>query len=807
MRRAAGGFEVEVRAPTLGLVTRVSPDELDPRAATVASNVRFEKGVARNANGMTTVQDTPTKIDSPANLIFQTQFFEPARNVGIIGTAKKLFTVRAPIYPGIFTLSEIYDFGANVADLRNRIVACSFFNKVILAQPNSPLLFWDGSGNPAMPVRGLDPSLRWDGVSTFRSYVVIWRGSTFKWSATDDVFDWIPVGSTATSAVLVTTQPFTMPAAGIETGWIYVDSDTASLLALDQFMRFDNGATTTYLNVTAVIPSTGQTGKASGFAQSVPAGAQQDVFLSGYIPYTAGGQIYFKNNSAVMAVQKDAVNPGTASVALNAEFVIPPVGGTVIVSLASTPPFALGTYISIGYGTTPGSDIYQIQAVDLVANTMELTYTGVGGTHALRHLIGEFVVAQPFVTVTNTSGVAAVSAYANDVLELFGFKGTVNALTGAAAVGTVIPTGTQIFSVDANGAGELVNAGSIINGPILAFDTLGDYGFILKNRSIQSVQYVGPDQGTFFIRPEVSDEGLIGRYSYVKVGLDVMYIFGNKEIYKYAGGSQLTPIARQHSVQVFKELDRSLADEIMGYHNETDFEIWFVYPTLDQTPGDAPYRVLIYNYVEDSCTIDDYDPSVHPGLVLHGITALGRLDLSPNPSWASATGSWVVPGNWSPTTTWQQLQSSAAQNFTVAAFLENDTFNPARPTLALLNQNFSRDGQAMLCQYETADFSADDPQLMKYADTVQVALQVVSLVPQDNPYVISIQVGSRPNLDDDITWSNYVLLPVQGNGKYVASVNIQRTGRYLRLRINSNQVGCGWRISRLALQGRLGAAY
>lgn len=804
MRRAEGGFEVEIRAPTLGLITRVSPDELDPRAATVASNVRFEKGVAKNANGLTTVTPTPV-LDSPANLIFQTQFFAPSENVGIVGTSRKLYTVRSPVTPDMLSLSQIYDAGSNIADVRNRFVAASFFNKVIIAQPNLPLLYWDGSGNPVALVRGLDPSLRWDGVNTFRSYVAIWRGSTFKWCATDDVFDWIPVGATATSAVFNTTDDFVMPAPGTITGWIYVNSTTASLLAIDQFMKFDFGNTTSYLNVTAVIPSTGQTGKASGFSQVVAPGTQQDVFLNSFIPYVKNGQIYFRNNSALLTVQQDAVEPVEAVAALSADFVIPPVGGTVVANLTAMPPFALGTYVSVGYGMSAGSDIYQVQSVDLTANTMELVYLGVGGTHALSHLTGEFIVSQPYVTVINTSAVAAVSAYANDVLEKYGFQGEVNDLTGVTPAGTTVPTGTQIFSVDANGAGELVNAGAIVNGPILWFDTLGDYGYILKNRSIQSVQYVGIDQGTFFIRPEVSDEGLIGKYAFVKVGLDVMYIFGNREIYRYAGGSQLVPIGRQHAVQIFSELDKSLSDKIIGYHNEKDFEIWFAFPVIGQTSGDSAYRVFIYNYVEDSCTVDDYDPSVHPGLILHGVTALGRLDLSPNLSWQDALGTWVVPLSWPLAATWQELQSSAAQNYTVAGFQLDEEVG--QPTLALLNQNFARDDHAMLCQYETADFSAGDPQLMKYADTVQVALEVLDLVQQDNPYVLSIQVGSRPNLDDDIVWSNPVNLPVQGNGKYVTSVNIQRTGRYLRIRINSNQVGCGWRISRMALQGRSGAAY
>lgn len=805
MRRASGGFEVPIVAPTLGLITRVASDEPDPRAAAVASNVRFEKGIARNAKGMKTMALTPA-LDSAATLIFQTNFYNPASNVGIIGTARKIYSITAPVSSSVGNLFQLYDFGSNVADIRNRIIACSFFNKVIFAQPDSQLLFWDGVSAAAKSVVGLDPTLRWQGCNVFREYVVAWNQSTFRWCATDDVTDWIPVGVTATSALLNTTQPFTLPALGANTGWVYVDSATAALLAVQQFMSMVYGGTTSYFQVTDVIPSTSQTGQVAGFSQVVPIGAQKDIFINSFIPYVTGGQIYFQNNLGTLTVQDDAVDPGSLVTVVGANFNVPAIGGSVTVSTNSPPSYSPGTYVSIGVSPNAGTDIYLVDSTDLVNNKITMTKIGVGFTNATVHRAGEFIVPQPSVTVMNTSQVVATGSFQTPLLELQGFQATLLNLTGVLAPGTAIPIGTQILSVDANGAGEVINAGALVNGPILWFDTLGDYGFIFKNRSIQSVQYVGIDQGTFFIRPEITDEGLIGKYSFAKVGLDTMYIFGNREFYRYSGGKQLTPIGRQHAVQVFAELDRTRTDEIVGYHNEKDFEIWFAYPVNGSIGTDAAYRIFIYNYVEDSCTVDDYDPSVHPGLILHGVTALARLDLSPNIPWSAATGTWVAPTSWPVGATWQQLKSDSAMNFTVAGFLNNQTVGG--PTLSLLNQNFDRDGNAMLCQYETVDFDAKAPGIWKYHDTLEVAFQVLKdLVPQPNPYVVKVQIGSRNNLDDDLVWSNGVTLQVQGNGQAVTKVDIRRMGRYLRIRINSNQAGCGWRISRMTALGRLGGPY
>jgi|GEM_PF-5924203 len=817
MRRESGGFEVPIVAPTLGLITRVSSEEPDPRSAAVASNVRFEKGVAKNAQGMETMTLTPG-LDSAVNMIFQTNFYQPSLNVGIVGTARKIYSITTPSAPNQANLFQLYDYGSNVAGIRNRIVGCTFYDKCVFAQPQSEMVFWNGQSSLMQPVIGLDPNQRFQGVNVFRNYVVAWSGNIFQWCATDDMTCWIPVGSTATSALLHTTQPFTMPPLDGVTpsGWIYVDSATAVLLAVGQFMSMIYGGTTTYFSVTATIPATGETGQVAGFSQTVPIANTQDIFINTFVPYTAGGQLYFQNNTAVLTVTTDAVAPDATICQLAAQFTAPAVGQQVTVSTTTAPEFTSGNYVSVGPYSNAGIDIYLVVGVNLSANTITLMKTSTQFTQATIHFAGEFIVGQPHVTVANNSAVIATGGFNTPLLEYYGFQATTEVLTGALTAGTVVASGTEILSVDANGAGQVENAGVQVNGPLLWFDTLGDYGYIFKNRSIQSVQYVGLDQGTFYIRPVITDEGLLGNYSFCKVAantgqpgapsFDTMYFFGQREIYKYTGGDQLTPVSRQHSVEVYAELDRTRANEIVGYHNEASFEVWFAYPVIGGSPTDASYRVLIYNYVEDSTTIDDYDPSVHPNLILHGITALSRLNLALDIPWNQANGTWAAPLSWPANQSWQGLESDAPLNYSVAGFQLNEA--KGAPTLALLNQGFDRDGNAMLCQYETADFDAGNSDLYKYHDTLLMNFQVVKdLVLGPNPLVVTVQIGSRTNLDSSLVWSNPVEVNCQGDGNYVTKANIRRMGRYLRIRINSNQAGCGWRISKLLPMGRLGGPY
>lgn len=92
-----GRFEIIIKSPTLGLMTRIPADQPDPRYAAAASNVRFDDGVIRNAPGAAPLVTTPV-LDSAPNLIFQCSV-SPASGVDkvsgiLILTAQKMFAMQ-----------------------------------------------------------------------------------------------------------------------------------------------------------------------------------------------------------------------------------------------------------------------------------------------------------------------------------------------------------------------------------------------------------------------------------------------------------------------------------------------------------------------------------------------------------------------------------------------------------------------------------------------------------------------------------------------------------------------------------------
>ncbi len=376
-------------------------------------------------------------------------------------------------------------------------------------------------------------------------------------------------------------------------------------------------------------------------------------------------------------------------------------------------------------------------------------------------------------------------------------------VSGQVAEGTTIPAGTEIVSMDANEAGEIRNVGANVNGDIFAVVPLNEYGVILKRRSIQSMQYVGRENGVFFIRGEIQNEGPISRNAWGLIHERGIVFLGTEELYEYRGGQDLTPICQQHSKLVFKELDRSRADEIVVYHNKRGNEIWVVYPVLT---GET--RVLIYNYAFQTATLDDYDAA------LNGITAIGTIDWEVAPTWASLepTRLWETE-----TLRWYELVEDGQQPYTVIAVGGDEASEELGetgetvPRLLLHGRVFSRASKnncnpvPYLCKAETNDYDFGDGRAWKYLDTVYLNVEVKT--PLDRPMHLYVAVGARDNLDSDIRWTAPSRVEVSGNGMKTTKVNLRASGRFLRLRFFSQSNGIEWRIAGFTLIGRKGGTF
>lgn len=355
-------------------------------------------------------------------------------------------------------------------------------------------------------------------------------------------------------------------------------------------------------------------------------------------------------------------------------------------------------------------------------------------------------------------------------------------LTGATPSGDTITSGHRIFSVDANESGEQRVVGSI-NGAIYKILAQGDFAYIWKERGILSIQYTGLGNGTFFIHPEVSGEGLLGRNALTNLNDGRMIFLGHKELYQYSGGSQLVPVAQQVTKQLYKELDRTRLDEILLFNNEDYSELWVVYPIIG-----GSFRVLIWNYVEDTASFDDYASSIQ-------FTAFGLVDWTADPTWAQLPD--VITWN-DMEESWEDLVASSNDHIPLMGSIDGG--------LRLWGTAYSREGLGYHSESQTIDFDLGDGDAWKYIDVIKLGLKIPQ--PDTQSRLLWVQAGLRADLNDaEITWTTPQSILVNGHAPTPVKINPGGSGRYVRVKFYSDDPDVQWQISSFEILTRMGNTY
>jgi hypothetical protein len=415
-----------------------------------------------------------------------------------------------------------------------------------------------------------------------------------------------------------------------------------------------------------------------------------------------------------------------------------------------------------------------------------ITTGGTGASGVTHFGVGDLTAGQ-YVRIWSGTSYSFYTVAATPAADATSVSLTRLDLTGSHATATNL-AGTSLLTLDANEAGSAQNVGADINGPIFAVVPMGDYAYIFKERSIQSLQYVGTQSGIFYAHTENSNEGLISRNAYVKLGNGRIIFLGQRELYDYRGGASPQPICVQYTRQLFEELDRANLDSIFMFHREDRNEVHIFYPAL----SDARQKILIWNYAENTCSLDYYD------YALGTLCAAGYLSFTSDPTWE------VVPGDrtWAADTlNWNQYISLGTLYLPVIG-TGNET--AGSPTYGMLTSyGFNRLGSAYTALAETQDFDFGDDSLFKYIDEVTFQLQV----PTGATGTLNVQVGYRLDQDSAITWSSIYTVDVSGNGGNPAKINPGGSGRYIRLRVFSDDADAEWRISSFNIFARAGSSY
>lgn len=698
----------------------------------------------------------------------------------------------AEVYPG----ASGSTIAAATSEFRWR--ATDFLDKVVFVQ-NSIAPQYHISGD-ARIIPGLPVGNKYDGCECFFDHLLLWKDQTLKWSETADLTTWIPVANTISDLRLTLTNATKQPATGanlIENAtsdpWLAVNENPAGL-TVGQYVRIDDTqGGLPYYNfylVGAVAPAAGVTGTLIATDQTIVGSATTQIFLTTHAEWAAGQRVVVAGNTAILTVSAVDTNTLTFFTIDDSVVAISPRNGTVSVTIkidSQNTGLQVGEYVSLGSSLTAGVDIFKITAVTTAGTGTNVTLADQwlgSNRNVLSYPRGTYIVRQPWVKLTKSTAGNFTALASTSITERYAVQLLLQNLTGRTATNAVMLAGNVIATLNANETGETVVVGAEDNGPIWQVIAMGEYAHIFKNRSIQSIQYVGRASGTFFLRAEIKNEGLIARNSVVKLNDSRVVLLGNRELYDYQGGLTINPVCTQYTRQLFQELDRTRLSDIVLHHREQRNEIWVVYPI---TGGS---KVLIWNYLEDTATIDTYDP------ILGMITSATLVDWINDPTWLSLaeTLTWE---NVDPTLTWDSFIGSGSERASVFATSPGE--------LWVHGNVYSRNGLAYTCFAETMDYDFGDESAFKYVDSVQVGLQVKA--PEEKARYMYVQVGYRNNLDAAITWTALQQLKVNGDGQAMTKVNPGGAGRYLRVRFISTDAGVQWRVASYNFCVRAGGTY
>mgnify|MGYP003116229898 CR=1 FL=1 len=716
-------------------------------------------------------------------------------------------------------INEIYN-GAETGK-ESRWVAADWFDRILFVAPGAKPLFWSPGMDFAREIPGLVATQGYDGLEVFNGHLLIHYEDVIKWSAKNDYSLWIPINQSPSVASGTLLKDIVAEEISGEIGPVDL-SNMSGTFTDGQFVRIvsnefsPSNIVYDYFKVVDSAKPDDQNATTITTDQSVEAGETGLIFFERsnfYNDWTIGARLTVNDASTELTIKSKSKNKDFAFETKSGQetVLVPPVGTTVQVRLeGDSEGCKPGDYVSIEKASdTYGFDIYKVISD---GNLLTLERTGFGSAGAStegEYLLPDtrFVVHQDFVEVENkaTTNVgiqrgSTVETTNSVKLETLGY-------TGSTRPGNRIPAGAIVETLPANESGEVTNAGSRINGDVYAITTLADQAYVLKEWSIQSMQDVGADQGTFFFRTEIHDEGLLSKYSWTRFGDRSIAFIGHKNFYVYTGGQDLQPVGSAQWDTFRKQLDRARRDEIVAHHNKAFSEIWFIYPTLnDET------KVLIFNYEFQTITIDEYPTA------LNGLTGVGTIEWELAPTWQSLDISEEFNDA---DKKYYQYVDEGEQEYTILATggdpgnanqYEDTTKNI--PRLLVHGRVYSRNSRDDCnldnsnnyeCLAETPDFDWGEPESFKYLDTVYLALHVPK--PLTGNQTLEVYAGARDNLDEAIRWTNPQTVSITGSGNGITRVNLVTSGRYIRLKFRSNTVDAKWQISAYRMIARMGATY
>lgn len=317
-------------------------------------------------------------------------------------------------------------------------------------------------------------------------------------------------------------------------------------------------------------------------------------------------------------------------------------------------------------------------------------------------------------------------------------------------------------------------------GNLLDFAMLGRIGFIYKEDSVYTMQFVG-GRNIFKIDPLYTDVGLFAR-DCVKAFRGKHFVVTTDDIIIHSGGAYTSLLTERQRIALFERIDTTYRSRSFVMPNYSKNEMWFCYPEAGQI---LPTRALVWNW--DRNTLGDRQLGGQISFATFGVVTSNVTDNT----WNSDFGTWD-----SDSSIWDQrsydpgITSVVAARYDSPAFLQlerGSSFNGAAITAYV-----ERQGLALVGQDRQGNPKVD-------RDVLKFVKRVVPNI-QGGP--VEIMLGSHTTPDGAITWQG----PKLFNPATDREVTFDVVGPYIAIRFQSTGI-TPWELVSYALDIELIGRY
>ena len=332
---------------------------------------------------------------------------------------------------------------------------------------------------------------------------------------------------------------------------------------------------------------------------------------------------------------------------------------------------------------------------------------------------------------------------------------------------TTVPSDWSITSTT-NLAGENYLSGH--NGVLVDQLTLGSSNILYCENGVFAMDYIGAPL-VFSFREIFNDDGILNRGAAASF-FNRHLVVGHNDIYVHDGVNKQS-LADKRVRRLFYSL---VADKRSVHCLEVPqrSEVWICFADNDATDSLTANRALVYNWAQDAWTFIDI-PDIRSATVSDTVSSAG--------SWDSNSIAWDTSSDY-----WSSIGSS-----TESSNLKLFAAGTESTEIYQMNNGYSADDEPFLSFLEITKLDLDDV-TGQATNTIKRINQVLPQISGNG--TVNIQLGHSNSPQEGVSWLPAVEYEIDTDHK----VDIRSSGRYLALRIESQNTTGWWVLNGLDIE-------